>query len=321
MRATSFLGTFIGHNQAKDILFLLIHPLICRVAIRLRKTTWQMGRKPKLLRKAAPDGEQTALGLFGRFRIMTNTKCKEHHQQTTIPGITMAKITQWTRNLATGLLAGFIAWTTALGAEEELPKVIATKRAFPKEVAPAVQKTLDPTCYSVTLEGKEMLHLWVRANVPTNSTEELPAYNTLEEGTLLGVLELKSEEMTDFRDQKLYPGVFTLRLGVHPQDGNHMGIAAFPEFLCLCAVATDLKPDPVPHDDLMKLSKEAAASGHPLAFFMEPFFEKPKQKFPAVTTNQSSHILMNVQTKATLANKKTADFPIAIIIVGTSDAK
>ena len=40
------------------------------------------------------------------------------------------------------------------------------------------------------------------------------------------------EVWKDYRKQKIKAGVYTLRIGVQPEDGDHMGTAPFNEFCC-----------------------------------------------------------------------------------------
>lgn len=166
-----------------------------------------------------------------------------------------------------------------------------------------------------------MVRLWIRADVPAPTKAELVTYDKLEEGTLLGVVEIKAPEMADFRKQVLKPGTYTMRLGFQPQDGNHMGVAPAPEFLCLSPVDKDAKLETVGHDELMEMSKASLDTGHPAVLFLQPFFKKPTITFPVVNTNESSHVVLNVKTKATLSDKKSAEFPVGIILIGHTDAE
>jgi hypothetical protein len=219
--------------------------------------------------------------------------------------------------LSTAIVLVFVTGTIA----EDLPKVAATKLPPPKTVAPELAKTLGATSYSITSpEGKEIANLWIRDSIPVGGMEEVPPYNAMQEGTLVGVLEIKSDELTDFRDQELPTGVFTMRLGIQPSDGNHMGVAPFPEFLCLSPVEKDKTLEPLEHDALMELSKEVAGTGHPTVMFMMPFFEKPADPFPFVNNNELEHIVVNIVTKGD-RDGTAIDFPIGIIIVGTTTAE
>lgn len=218
------------------------------------------------------------------------------------------------------LIVGMVLALSLPAWGEELPVVTPDKQPAPKEIAEEITKVLAAKSYSIKREGKEIAHLWIRETIPINEIEEPPPYNAMEEGTLVAVIEIKTDDLTDFRDQALIEGIYTLRLGIQPSDGNHMGVAPFPEFLCLVPAEKDPTLAAIEHDNLMKISKEASGTGHPAVMFMQPFFEKPTETFPVVSTNESSNIVVNVLTKAE-KDGKTCDFPIGIIIVGTTDAE
>ena len=202
----------------------------------------------------------------------------------------------------------------------DLPTVKAGKSAPPKALAGKIAAALAPVSHTVLDGEKTLATFWIRKVIPTKATKTPVRYSTMAVGTLLGVVEIKSEEMVDFRDQELPKGVYTLRVGAHPQDGNHMGIATFPEFLCLSSASDDKSLKPIGHDDLMELSSKALESGHPAVWFLQPFFAKPKIEFPAVNANSLSHIVVNLMTKAKLKDGKEVDTPIGIVIIGISDA-
>lgn len=65
-------------------------------------------------------------------------------------------------------------------------------------------------------------------------------FDNVPEGAFLGVLEFP-EKGSDFREQSVPPGVYTIRFGLHPEDGNHMGVAPSRDFALLAPVDQDLE--------------------------------------------------------------------------------
>lgn len=204
-------------------------------------------------------------------------------------------------------------------ADEDLPKAIEKDVPVPASVHPALAKLLAPKAAVVVEGDKELAAYWVRSSVPLREVSEQPTYDLIPEGTFLGVVEIKGEDLTDFRDQKLGPGVYTLRMGLQPQDGNHMGVAPTPEFLCLVPASKDASPEPMTHDGLMKISKDAAGTGHPAVLFLAGFLEKPEGPMPNISTNEQSHVILNLKTQAA-AGEKSVEFPIGIVIIGITAA-
>lgn len=85
-------------------------------------------------------------------------------------------------------------------------------------------------------------------------------FDNVPEGAFLGVAEFP-ERGSDFRDQAVPPGVYTMRFGLHPEDGNHMGVAPSRDFALLCPVAKDVEIEKnFDFDAIVELS---AAVGNP----------------------------------------------------------
>ncbi len=65
-------------------------------------------------------------------------------------------------------------------------------------------------------------------------------YDTIPEGAFLGVVSFP-EKGSDFREQSIPAGVYTLRFGLHPENGDHMGVAPSRDFAVLSPVDKDLE--------------------------------------------------------------------------------
>ncbi len=51
-----------------------------------------------------------------------------------------------------------------------------------------------------------------------------------------------AQRWSDFREQSVPAGVYTLRYALHPEDGNHMGVAPSRDFSALTPIAADTEP-------------------------------------------------------------------------------
>jgi hypothetical protein len=124
----------------------------------------------------------------------------------------------------------------------------------------------------------------------------------------VGVLHFPSQG-ADFRGQAIKPGFYTLRYGLIPQDGNHMGVNPTRDVLVLCAVAADNDlGTPLKFDDLVKLSRQASGTPHPGFLVGAPV---NGDSFPAVVKDDQGH--WNLQVKVHGSN---GDLPFAFTVVG-----
>ncbi|MGA3205923.1 MAG: hypothetical protein ABSF12_25800 [Bryobacteraceae bacterium] len=99
-----------------------------------------------------------------------------------------------------------------------------------------------------------------------NTGESSVTLPTIPPGALLGVLRF-SAKGSDRRGQTIAPGVYTLRYGNYPVNGNHQGVAPQRDFLVLVPAALDKSADAVSDfDALMDLSRKASATPHPAVF-------------------------------------------------------
>lgn len=120
-------------------------------------------------------------------------------------------------------------------------------------------------------------------------------YGNLPVGSLVGVLQAISPETEDFRDQKLKPGLYTMRYAQVPQDGNHMGVSQYRDFLLLIPARADTQPDKVlSFDELVKLSRLATGTGHPAVMSLVPANPNYK-KLPAVVADDQGNCALQVQ--------------------------
>jgi len=160
-------------------------------------------------------------------------------------------------------------------------------------------------------QGGTLLEVWFAKTVATNSSASPSSdylYSSLTDGEFIGVLHFPSPG-ADFRGQAIKPGFYTLRYGLIPQDGNHMGVNPTRDVLVLCPVAadTDLSAN-LKFDDLVKLSRQAAGTPHPAFLVAAPV---NGSTFPAVAKDDQDH--WNLQVKLHGSN---GELPFALTVVG-----
>jgi len=113
--------------------------------------------------------------------------------------------------------------------------------------------------------GKVVAEFWMRT---TAFEGDGPSglgirFDTIPEGSFLGLVRYP-EGGSDFREQAVPAGVYTLRYGLHPENGDHMGVAPSRDFALLSPAALDneIAKNYGDFDSLMDLSFEVG-NPHP----------------------------------------------------------
>jgi hypothetical protein len=119
-------------------------------------------------------------------------------------------------------------------------------------------------------DGKESAGYWTR-QAPFEGN---PAggfgirMKTIPEGALIALVNFPNGG-SDYREQSIPAGLYTVRYGLHPEDGNHMGVAASRDFAVLTPVAKDTDPAKnIPFKALVELTK-TVGNAHPTIVRLE----------------------------------------------------
>ena len=164
-------------------------------------------------------------------------------------------------------------------AGEALPAAPASLSAQPAPppsagaIPAALAGDLAPQGAQIISGGSPLCNLWLLKSVPTGKSPESSPdilYGNLQIGTVVGVMQILAPAQ-DSRHQKVPAGVYTLRYGQIPQDGNHMGVSQYRDFLLLCPAAADTKLDTaLGFDELVALSRQTLTTGHPAVMGLIP---------------------------------------------------
>src|SRR5262245_2940786 len=167
--------------------------------------------------------------------------------------------------------------------------------AAPKELSDAVRGVLASKAMSVSDDkGKLLFTVWPVKSLESKATADQAKaglkYSQVEETTVVGAVKF-ADTWVDYRKQKIKPGVYTLRLGVQPMDGDHMGTAPYNDFCLLCPADQDKKPDLLDVKEMYELSSKSTARKHPAIMMMFP--NKTPPEAPAVEAKPKEHFLLN----------------------------
>lgn len=177
----------------------------------------------------------------------------------------------------------------------------------PKEAAAGIAKLLSPKSIQFMDDsGKEVAHVWLRSEIPSGATPEQIkngiTYREVKQGELLGVIRFEKEWL-DFRKQRVPAGVYTLRLGYQPQDGDHMGMGEFQEYGVLIEAAKDETPGPMDPEAMVKMSMKSIKTGHPAVAQLVPTPAKGKEV--ELVTRPRGQWVVNVRRDIAVGGKKT----------------
>jgi hypothetical protein len=139
--------------------------------------------------------------------------------------------------------------------------------APPPELAPAVRALIGGSGARVTVPGANLDFWWV-TSLPQQGTGA-PSWQQVEEGTLVGAVRV-SAVYKDIRGRVIKPGVYTLRYGIQPANGDHLGVSPFRDFLLLSPAAADTDVKPTGHEGTVDLSKQTIGGSHPAVWSLDP---------------------------------------------------
>jgi hypothetical protein len=184
--------------------------------------------------------------------------------------------------------------------------------AAPADVPAAILSTLDAQGTRVTNDqGATLCEVWLRKTLPTSANPNASSdvlYGALPVGALVGVLHFPSAA-TDFRNQNINAGFYTLRYVLIPQNGSHMGVNPYRDAFVLAPVAADPGADKVlSFEDLVKLGEQASGTPHPGFLVGAP---ASGGTFPSAAKDDSGNWNLQIKGHAT-----SGDLPLAFTVAG-----
>jgi len=181
-------------------------------------------------------------------------------------------------------------------------------------LAPEIAGQIAPQGVKVVQGGRTVAEIWptkewaVRENFTPSNTELYP----FQVGQLFGVIRYTNNGQ-DFRGREVPPGVYTLRYGLQPVDGNHLGTSETRDFLLLLPAKEDTNPQPMSETEMFELSPKVTATTHPTMLSMLKA-DGEVASLPAVRHNETAD-LWSVRF-AGKSQGKPAELVVEIVVVG-----
>jgi hypothetical protein len=183
-----------------------------------------------------------------------------------------------------------------------------TESPPPEEVSQAIRGVIGSGALRVSAGDKEVAEFWLREEIPAKdapSGELGVSFGQLEQGVLMGVVRL-AEAWQDYKDLKVAAGVYTLRYAVLPQDGNHMGVSIYRDYMLLIPAAHDKEVDVSwTADELYMQSNESTGQPHPGVLALFPVYDEISEP----------RVIMNDMDQPTLA-VKVGSLTLGLVIRG-----
>jgi hypothetical protein len=174
----------------------------------------------------------------------------------------------------------------------------------PKELVDPIRALLSDKAINILDEkGKAIGTVWPVKSLDAKSTANAKVlkYSDIEETTIIGALKL-TETWVDYRKQKIKPGVYTLRLGVQPMDGDHMGTAPYNEFFLLLPASEDKKAELLDVETMHDLSAKSTTRKHPAMMLLFP--NKTPPETPAAEAKPRDHHVLSFAVPVTAGGEK-----------------
>ena len=209
---------------------------------------------------------------------------------------------------------------------QESIKIAELKQSPPAALGAEVRGALLENGFRISdQEGKPFADLWLRKAIPGLQKPAGPMgavqFPFLAEGELLGAVQFASEGH-DYRDQPIARGVYTIRYGLQPVNGDHLGVSTYRDYSLLLPAAKDKSLAPPAKKQLEERSAESAGTSHPAVFLL---LEAPTDasKTAASTVHDAEKNTWSVVVPLPLKIKDQSEsmpFPVRLIVVGAAAA-
>lgn len=212
------------------------------------------------------------------------------------------------------------------GFAQESIKVAIVKQSPPASIAAPIRDSLSNQGYRILDDqGQPVADIWVRKSIPVSEKPGEPKgailFPFLTEGELVGALQFVTEGH-DYRDQPIAKGVYTMRYGLQPVNGDHLGVSTFRDYSLLLPAAKDQSLALPPRKQLEERSAESAGTSHPAVFLMLGAPANASKSDPSVIHDAEKNTWSVVLPLPLRIKGQNEDvpFPVRLVVVGAAAA-
>jgi hypothetical protein len=187
----------------------------------------------------------------------------------------------------------------------------------PDAIAPAVLQKLAPDSVRVDLKPSTTLEFWWVSGLPLKAGANAASWADVEEGSLVGAVKIQAD-FRDVRGRVIKAGIYTLRYGIQPQNGDHLGVSPFREFLLLSPAAVDQDPAPRGHDGTVEISKQSIGGSHPGVWIIDP----PVASGAALASHKTElgHDAVIMEVPVVRDGKPSGSLKFGLVLIGKIEA-
>jgi hypothetical protein len=223
------------------------------------------------------------------------------------------------RILLTAALLVVSGFAGAVSADDHKLKAV---KEVPAGLSSEIEKLINAAGHQIHGADGAVVELWLLKSLPIKSNFKSGAAQLypFTPGQLLGAMRVpKGAQYTDFRGQEIASGTYTLRYGLQPEDGNHLGTSDTADFILALPAKIDTKPATI--EDFYELSErsgKAAGSTHPAIFsLLDPAKAGKESK---LDEDKSADDWVLTFTANGNAKGKATEVKIRLVVVGESEA-
>jgi hypothetical protein len=218
------------------------------------------------------------------------------------------------------LVLAVLPLSRAKAADQKVEPVKGPPSGLSAELAAAI----NPTGYRITGKDGVVCDVWLAKEAPLkpNFKSSLRIKYPFQPGEFVGVIRFPDgSSPNDFRGQDLKPGTYTLRYGLQPDDGNHLGTSEIRDFLVASPPQNDTNPKRIEDiKEMFKLSAQSAGGTHPAIFLLMPPPEKPFDSASVVHDDERDLLILRANGSGKDAGNRIVPVPLSIVTVGKTDA-
>jgi hypothetical protein len=211
------------------------------------------------------------------------------------------------------LFAALILSLPLLAADHKVEKV---DKPAPKEgIAPEIAALLSPTGFKVIRgESRVVCEVWLCKEWPIKDAKAgNDVLYPFQPGQVMGVARYPRKG-SDFREQDIPAGLYTLRYGLQPVDGAHVGTSPTRDFLLLTPADKDKSPDIIADfKTLSKASAQTTGTSHPAILSLQRLSDQEPLSIRHLEDKDWWIVRFTGKTKS---GDKTADQGVEAVLVG-----